>query len=391
MSKQVTKGLLFQNAETITKIQVPFELDEMIQAWSQLRKHMIREVPDGFTRDEWAYLISFISSDALYGVYESTFGKRMTGDSTATQTLSIRDNVALWLPNNVSLLGPLVMILVSITGSTLQVKVGSRSENLCEILSKWALSKTTEGPLKSWLEEKLTLMRIARGDPKLTELSEWANIKMAFGSDAGCQSIAELPSKDDVLNFSFADKQSRIWCFKDDLNDDALQMIIKVFAIYGRAGCTSPQCITLLDGNEEDCHQLAQQLAQHWPQTMKKDVEMHFASDNVLSFQLAGANQWNATLVERNKAVLSVGPADATLPSGHLHLPISWASLDEASALLPENIQTIGYVMSAPKQKEISQHLKNTNVKRFVPVEQMHHFGPVWDGMEFWKALFCEE
>mgnify|MGYP001334126059 CR=1 FL=1 len=50
-------------------------------------------------------------------------------------------------------------------------------------------------------------------------------------------------------------------------------MIIKVFAIYGRAGCTSPQCITILDGNEDDCNQLAEHLAKHWPQTIKKDVE----------------------------------------------------------------------------------------------------------------------
>ena len=190
--------------------------------------------------------------------------------------------------------------------------------------------------------------------------------------------------------FSFSDKQSRIWCFKEDLNDEALQMIIKVFAIYGRAGCTSPQCITLLDGNQEDCHELSRRLAELWPQTMKKDVEMHFASDNVLSFQLATANQWNALLVERNRAVLSVGPATAALPSGHFHLPISWASLNKATEILPENIQTIGYVMSKDKEIQIAQHLKETNVKRFVPVEQMHHFGPVWDGMEFWKALFCE-
>ncbi|MCH2109940.1 MAG: acyl-CoA reductase [Polyangiaceae bacterium] len=391
MSEQSVNTVVFQSAGTVTGVKLPFDLDAMVQAWSSLRTAMIREIPDGFTRDEWAYLISFMSSESLNGVYESTFGKRLVGEQAITETLTIRDNVALWLPNNVSLLGPLVMILVSITGSALHVKIGSRSENLCEVLSQWALTNTAEGPLKSWLENKLVLMRIGRGDPRLKRLSQWANIKMAFGSDSGCRAIADLPSRPDAINFSFSDKQSRIWCLKEELTDDVIQMIIKVFSIYGRAGCTSPQCLTILDGTEADCLELAERLTEYWPKTIRKDVEMHIASDNVLSLQLARAKQWNAWLVARNKAVISVGPADAELPSGHLHLPISGASLDEATAALPDNIQTIGFVMSEARQKEVAEHLEGTQVKRFVPVEQMHHFGPVWDGMEFWKALFCEE
>jgi len=391
MSDRLKNMPAFGSNQGITQIKLSFDLDAMIHAWSDLRKQMIRELPDGFTRDEWAYLISFISSESLYKVYESTFGTRVYNkDMAIDQTVIVRDKVALWLPNNVSLLGPLVMILISITGSALRVKAGSRSNSLCELFSQWALSNLTDGPLKTWLAEKLIVMQIAREDPRLVELSQWADVKIAFGSDQGCQAVAELPGKASVLNVSFADKQSRIWCFAEDLKENALQAMIKVFAIYGRAGCTSPQCITIIDGNEDDCNHLAQRLAALWPKIIKKDIEMHSASDNVLSYQLALANQLNATLVERNKAVISVVPANDKLPLGHLHLPISCASLEQAIEKLPENIQTIGYAMAEDKRLEIAQHLQDTHVKRFVPVEHMHHFGPVWDGIAFWRALFRE-
>ena len=352
---------------------------------------MIRELPEGFTRDEWAYLITFIDERALLAVYQSTFGQRIPSEENPKEEYWIRDSVALWLPNNVSLLGPLVMILVSITGSTLRIKVGSRAENLCELFVNWALSKCSPGPLKTWLSEKLTLCTLSRGDKQLNELSLWANVKIAFGSDQGCKAIRDLPSQTNTKQFLFSNKQSRAWSTTDMLDDDTLRTVIKVFTIYGRSGCTSPQSLTLLNETKDSCHELARRLVKLWPTVVKNDVPMHIASNNVLSHQCSLLESWQATLVSRNKAVIAVGESHLPLPSGHLLLPITYSTLENAIETLPENIQTIGHKFNPKQRDRIAEATSETDIKRFVPISDMHHFEPVWDGMEFWKALFCQD
>ena len=49
---------------------------------------MIRNCPDAFTRDEWAYLITFLDPEALRRSFESHFGKRAPdGKRRDTQSL----------------------------------------------------------------------------------------------------------------------------------------------------------------------------------------------------------------------------------------------------------------------------------------------------------------
>jgi len=55
---------------------------------------------------------------------------------------------------------------------------------------------------------------------------------------------------------------------------------------------------------------------------------------------------------------------------------------------LPANIQTIGHVVKYPNDPKWLQMLERTHVLRWVPLGRMHHFGPVWDGQDFWRQLF---
>jgi hypothetical protein len=34
--------------------------------------------------------------------------------------------------------------------------------------------------------------------------------------------------------------------------------------------------------------------------------------------------------------------------------------------------------------------IADSAIQRWVPIGQMHHFGHVWDGMNFWRQLFEE-
>ena len=121
-------------AFTRGRVCLPYDPEALIGAWDGLRGKMARQVPEAFSRDEWAYLMTFLASDQLWEVYESVFGSRCTPAEAGARMYYPRGSVAVWLPNNVSLLGPLVMILLSLTGNELRFKGGSRSEDLCAAL-----------------------------------------------------------------------------------------------------------------------------------------------------------------------------------------------------------------------------------------------------------------
>jgi hypothetical protein len=104
----------FASQNQITAVTLPFELEELIGEWEDLRRAMIRGKPDAFTREEWAYLIGFLSRKNLIGVFEGTFGEFSAPSAGSAQLLARpRGLVAVWLPNNVSLLGPVMAILLS--------------------------------------------------------------------------------------------------------------------------------------------------------------------------------------------------------------------------------------------------------------------------------------
>jgi hypothetical protein len=64
------------------------------------------------------------------------------------------------------------------------------------------------------------------------------------------------------------------------------------------------------------------------------------------------------------------------------------ATPDEAVATAPANLQTLGHVVADPTDPAWVGRVARAGAKRFVPLRAMHHFGPVWDGHAFWRALF---
>ena len=104
--------------------------------------------------------------------------------------------------------------------------------------------------------------------------------------------------------------------------------------------------------------------------------------------QWSAALGWDAVLTARHGAVLVTGPAALERVSASLVLPVVSATLEEAGASLPENVQTIGYVCRDHQAPSWLGWLASSSVKRLVPVGRMHHFGPVWDGRSFWYECF---
>jgi hypothetical protein len=346
---------------------------------------MVRGVPDEFTRDEWAYLAAFLDAANLSQPFAESFGPRSLGE--VTSLFRPRGPIAIWLPNNVSLLGPLVLILCSLTGAPIRVKAGSRSTDLCQAFVAYALANLAEGALRDYLRDRVRVERFDRADDRNREMAAGASVRIAFGSDAAVAAVHALPHPAHSLGVSFTDRRSEAWVEPRALDDDRIRTLIRVFSIYGQAGCTSPRRVVVLGGSRADCETLRARMLALWP---KQEVPMHVASQNILHFQLARAAGWDVLRAPRNAAVLGVGSLTMPEMSGWMSLAIVPATADEAAACLPANIQTVGHCLADADSGSWLELVARTPIQRWVPVGRMHHFGAVWDGSNFWRQLFEE-
>lgn len=381
----------FQTNGRSTAVAYPFDFEEIVHGWHSLRNAMVRSVPSAFTRDEWAYLISFLDKENLYEPVKKTFGDPVNNPDNAVESIARpRGRVALWLPNNVSLLGPLMLILLSLSGNSIRVKGGSRSEDLTGAFLGFALKNLHEAQLKAWLETHVRIEFFDRDDPRNEEMAATSDIRIVFGSDEAAIAIDAMPHPVESEGIYFVDRQSEAWVEKDALDDQLIEMLVKVFAIYGQAGCTSPRKVVVLGGTKEDAVELKNRIVKAWPKIVTRVPAQHIASDNIMARQWAAAIGWEASLTESNGAVVAAGADSLQMFSSFMSLPIVWATLEHAVNSLPENIQTIGHAVKDSKNEHWLMTLAGTKVKRFVPVASMHHFSHVWDGYAFWRQLFEE-
>lgn len=376
-------------AEGLACVALPFELESMIGDWSSMTGTMARKQPEAFSRDEWAYVISFLDARFLRDVFTKTFGPPADGRTGAVQHLHRpRGNTAVWLPNNVSLLGPLVLIMVSLTGNSVTLKVGSHGPNLTRCFLDYLLETLRDGVLKDYLTDRVRVMSFPRNAMEQRVVAENGQVRLAFGSDAAAEAIESLPHPLGSMGFPFVDRQSEVWLEPGAADDDLLRVLLRVMAVYGRLGCTSPRRVVVLDGSLRDAANLCERLAGLWPSVVRRDVEPHTASENVLCMQWAAATGWTPRLAPRNGAMFAAGRFALPEFSGAMAFPVLFGSREETLAHLPSNIQTIGHALTHPESASWLRLLGRTYIKRFVPVARMHHFGPIWDGYSFWRAMF---
>jgi hypothetical protein len=236
------------------------------------------------------------------------------------------------------------------------------------------------------------LEQFDRDDPRNAGMAAHAAVRVMFGSDEGIAAIDALPHAPGSIPVAFSDRRSEAWLEQSRLDDETLGVLIKVFAIYGRAGCTSPSRVVLLDGARDQAAQLRDRLLALWPKVIRDDVPMHTASENVMARQWAAALGWDAALAPRNAAVAAVGTCALPPFDALLAMPIVPATVSEAVATMPANIQTVGHALARPNDPCWLNVLAASPVKRFVPLGQMHHFGALWDGYSFWEQMFeCVE
>lgn len=377
----------FRQGKQALAIALPFDLDALIGDWQTVRPQMIRSVPSGYSRDEWAYLIAFVERKHLWSVYEHSFGEPVSAVSIDA-LIRPRAHASVWLPSNVSLLGPLTLILLSLAGIPASFKASTRGTDLTATFLDFLKGAAPEGPLRRYARENVSLAQFDRDDPRNARMALEASVRIAFGSDAAVSDINKLPNRLDSVGFAFSDRQSEAWVDKAAVDDATVMSLIKVFAIYGQAGCTSPQRIVLIDGTEAGALALQLKLIELWPKVVRQLPAPHVASSNIMAQQWASAEGWRALRAPDSAAVILVGDYSLARVSGGMALPIVTATAEAACSNLPPNIQTIGHAVAEPRSAYWLELLARTPVKRFVPIAQMHHFGPVWDGYNYWEQLF---
>ena len=369
---------------------LPFEIDELIAGWSSLRPKMISAMPQSFRRDEWAYLLSFIEPCRLTLIVESSIGPRsgLCDLSRVNLCLRPRGLVALWLANNVTLLGPLMLVLLSLSGNRLRLKSGSSSENLLASFYDFALENLSRGALLDYLREMVCVEQFGRADERNRAMAARADVRIVFGSDEAVREIERYPHPLTSTAYHFIDRRSQLWLEPALVDRAAMRDLLKVFAIYGRGACTAPSRVMLIDASPSDADLLARELIGLWPELFKKLPPPHVASSVVMCEQWARALGWNASSVSGKAAVIASGEGDLECELENMFLPICSSTLEGAVTELPGNVQTVGYVASDFKRQSWLRALLSTSVKRFVPLREMHNFGPVWDGFSFWRGLF---
>lgn len=369
-------------------VALPFELDALCDEYDALTARMARRpAPAAFSRDEWGYLLSFLRGDAIRAVFIDSFGPMGEGHGPA-RIARPPLTIAVWLPNNVSLLGPLTAALCLLTGARVSAKAGIASENLTAALRDEILNVGAGPVLTRMWENNLETERFDRLDPRNADWSASADARVFFGSDEAATKVEALPHVAGTPFFAFGNHSSLVWADPEALDDAALTMLLRVFRIYGKAGCTSPQRLVLIDGKAEQTIRIADRLKSLWDAQSTTLPPVHIASDSFMAEQVARAQGWHATRTQDGGAVfLADGASPDDLP-GLMSLKIVAQPQQSAVDALPDNIQTVGHIAPDARIRDWARTLSNSRALRLVPVREMHHFGPFWDGQPFWRGLF---
>jgi hypothetical protein len=282
------------------------------------------------------------------------------------------------------------LVLVSLSSNPLRIKIGAKGQDLVRPFLEFARAHLGDGPLLRYLTEQVVVDQFVREEARNREMSEQASVRIVFGTDEAVAGVDALPHRAGSTLIGFGDHQSQAWLEPARVTDELATLLARVFAIYGPAGCTSPRIALVIGGTTDDARSLRDRLLNLWPKVLPRDVTGHVASQNAMARQWAAATGWDAVLTPRNAAVLAIGNAGQDLVGGPMTLHIAAASVDQAVQQLPRNIQTIGHALRDASDAVWMNVLARTAIKRFVPLGQMHFFGPLWDGIGFWRQLFEE-
>ena len=246
-----------------------------------------------------------------------------------------------------------------------------------------------EGPLRRWAREDAALLAADRDDPRVAQLAATATARIVFGSDAAIEAIERLPHPAGSLGFGFGDRRSEAWIEPAAMTDATVRR-------------PRPRLRHLRTGGLHlaAARRAARRLARRCARPARR-ARGRVAAGRALDArrctspprtspprQRAAVAGWDAVLTPGNAATLAAGAPGLPVVESPMGLFVCAATREEAVATAPGNLQTVGHVVADPADPAWVGWVACAGAKRFVPLRAMHHFGPVWDGHAFWRALF---
>ena len=339
----------FESPAGNSAVNLPYDLDALLADFAALRSHMVRRISPDFTREEWAYLVGFLWSGKparrLHPSLRRAVRQSVESRDDAGAAPRPRRALAAQQRQPLGTADPAL--------APAQRQPDPRQGRLALGGSRRLLPRLCPRACRSRRAHRAPRpRRHARGlRPRRSaqprdgrRVQDARRLRLQHAAEA----VHALPHPLDSVGVSFSDRRSEVWVEPRALTDETLTALIKVFAIYGQAGCTSPGRVVVLDAPRSAATALRDRMLALWPRVLSRDVAPHLASQNVMARQWAAALGWDATLASHNHAVLAVG--DYALPPvpSPLLLPIVAAPLEEAVAHLPPNIQTLGQGVVEP-------------------------------------------
>jgi hypothetical protein len=290
----------------------------------------------------------------------------------------------------VSLLGPLTLIVCILSGvKNIRLKTSSRAEDLTSHFAEYIKNMMANSVLAEFVASSVSVVNEDQDHPAVKQMAKEADVRIVFGSDATALDIQQTSLNPTSQNVAFIDKVSEAWIDKESSKvEDVLADLVKVFHEYGKVGCTSPQRLILIDHSREEALKIRASLLKIYHQLFPGKPEMHIASNTTLANQILTLEGWDCLEVKNKSTLFAVGSYALEAYDGLMSLPIIPSDILGATQNLPQNIQTIGCQLSKSNQQVLLNHLGKTQIKRIVPIQEMHNFGSVWDGLNFFDTLF---
>jgi len=294
-----------------------------------------------------------------------------------------------WIAGNVPTLGLLSLMSGILTKNANLIRVPSSSDNLLiDIMEQFARL----GEIPKAIADSIKIIRYDYKDLRVAEaVSMISDVRVIWGSDDSSIAIKALPSKLICSDIVFPDRTSLIIVGNAFLNGGKTDRITRLIAhdasVFEQKACASPHTVFLDTDDDgvirEFCHSLSiamEECLKKIPKRVPSQKEVS-AILNIRTQYDMFHEAWYSEGTEFT--ILSDDEVKLGPPIGNRTIYVrKMPELGKLSAIIPDNIQTIGLASEGVEYEHITNKLGGAGVHRFTPIGAMTNFGIPWDGID---------
>lgn len=300
-----------------------------------------------------------------------------------------------FLPGNTPYLGVYTWSLSFLCGNRSILRVSSRSSEeevavYDEVLELLADSGDTPSTF---------LVRCAPDSPAMRTISEAANVRLLWGSDATLDAVRRLPTSPACRDLAFGDRRSLAAVSASavldaDAVDQLASRLVGDIAWSHHQACSAPRSLVVVGDSDKAgaaADRLASAVAQHDHPSLG-DIPAGAHLDRLTWAQLSVAvGRARRFLTLANGVVLLDGEAidrpDGSWPPGLIAWSTRRRLVDLASEMTPSHQTLSLFGFPTEEIDALVTALPPATLRRIVAIGASHRFGAVWDGYDLIDEL----